>query len=72
METVIWIAQVVLATVFAFAGGLKLTQPREKLVSLGQGWVEDFDDRQVKSIGVLEILTGSLILAAGASSTGCR
>jgi hypothetical protein len=37
METVIWIAQVVLATVFAFAGGLKLTQPREKLVSLGQG-----------------------------------
>jgi hypothetical protein len=38
---VIWIAQVVLATVFASAGGLKLTQPREKLVSLGQGWAEE-------------------------------
>ena len=65
METVIWIAQVVLATVFASAGGLKLTQSREKLVSLGQGWVEDVDDRQVKSIGVLEILTAiGLILPA--------
>ena len=65
METVIWIAQVVLATVFASAGGLKLTQPREKLVSLGQGWVEDFDDRQVKSVGVLEIFTAiGLILPA--------
>ena len=40
METVIWVAQVVLAIVFAFAGGLKLTQPREKLISMGQGWVE--------------------------------
>jgi uncharacterized membrane protein YphA (DoxX/SURF4 family) len=57
METVIWTAQVVLAAVFASAGGMKLTQSPEKLVSLGQGWVEDFDDRQVKSIGVLELLT---------------
>jgi uncharacterized membrane protein YphA (DoxX/SURF4 family) len=65
METAIWIAQVVLASVFAFAGALKLTQPREKLVSLGQGWVEDFDDRRVKSIGVLEVLTAiGLILPA--------
>jgi uncharacterized membrane protein YphA (DoxX/SURF4 family) len=65
MEAATWIAQVVLATVFAFAGALKLTQPREKLVSLGQGWVEEFDDRRVKSIGVLEVLTAiGLILPA--------
>ncbi len=65
METAVWIAQVVLATVFAFAGLLKLTQSRERMVGLGQTWVEDFEDRQVKSIGVLELLVAiGLILPA--------
>ena len=80
METVIWIAQVVLATVFASAGGLKLTQSREKLVSLGQGWVEDVDDRQVKSIGALDIAptltavaaVGAVLLMVGAATTHVR
>jgi hypothetical protein len=65
MDTVIWIAQIVLAGMFLFAGLLKLTQPKEKLIDSGQAWVEDFDPRQVKGIATLELLAAiGLILPA--------
>ena len=82
METVIWIAQVVLATVFASAGGLKLTQPREKLVSLGQGWVRPTArrDPQVEACAALDIAptltavaaVGAVLLMVGAATTHVR
>ena len=56
METVIWIAQGLLAAVLLMAGSMKLAQPKERLAAAGQAWVEDFDARQVKGIGVLEVL----------------
>ena len=64
METVLWILQIVLAGMFAFAGLGKLVQSRAKLAE-SQGWVEDFDDRQIKGIGALEVLAAiGLILPA--------
>jgi uncharacterized membrane protein YphA (DoxX/SURF4 family) len=65
METVIWIAQGLLAAVLLMAGSMKLAQPKERLVASGQAWVEDFDARQVKGIGALELLAAvGLVLPA--------
>ena len=55
MNTLIWIAQGILAVVFLAAGLMKLTQPREALLEKTP-WVEDFTDRQVKTIATLEVL----------------
>jgi uncharacterized membrane protein YphA (DoxX/SURF4 family) len=65
METAIWIAQGLLAAVLLMAGSMKLAQPKERLAASGQAWVEDFDARQVKGIGALEVLAAAgLILPA--------
>jgi uncharacterized membrane protein YphA (DoxX/SURF4 family) len=65
METVIWIAQGLLAAVLLMAGSMKLAQPKERLAASGQAWVEDFDARQVKGIGILELLAAAgLVLPA--------
>jgi uncharacterized membrane protein YphA (DoxX/SURF4 family) len=65
METAIWIAQGLLAAVLLMAGSMKLAQPKERLAASGQAWVEDFDARQVKGIGALEVLAAiGLILPA--------
>jgi uncharacterized membrane protein YphA (DoxX/SURF4 family) len=67
LETVIWVAQTLLAAVFATAGMMKLTQPRAKLLASGStAWVEDFEGSQVKGIGALEVLAaiGLIVPAA--------
>ncbi len=55
METLIWIAQVLLAVVFLAAGLMKLTNSREALQEKTP-WVEDFTDGQVRAIGAVEVL----------------
>jgi len=57
MNTALWIIQGILAAIFLGAGLNKLTQPKEKLKAK-MGWVNDFDARSVKTIGLLEILAG--------------
>lgn len=57
MNIALWILQVLLALTFLFAGGMKLTQSRLKLVGR-MSYVEDFTDTQVKGIGALEVLAG--------------
>jgi hypothetical protein len=67
METVIWIAQGLLAAVLAMAGLTKLARPKTELLTQGSmAWVEDFDERQIKGIGTLEIAAalGLIIPAA--------
>lgn len=65
METVIWIAQGLLAGVLLMAGSMKVTRTREQIAAAGQGWVEDFEAGQIKGIGTLELLaTVGLILPA--------
>jgi uncharacterized membrane protein YphA (DoxX/SURF4 family) len=64
MGVVLWILQVVLAAMFAMAGFMKLTRPKEKLV--GQlPWVQDFSPATVKFIGIAEAAAAlALILPA--------
>lgn len=55
MNTIIWVAQAILAAVFLAVGLMKLTQPREALQEKTP-YVEDFTDGQVKAIGAVEVL----------------
>src|SRR2546422_121347 len=64
MNTAIWAVQVVLAFIFAAAGAMKATQPREQMKAR-MSYVEDFTDAQMKGIGVIEVLGAlGLILPA--------
>jgi uncharacterized membrane protein YphA (DoxX/SURF4 family) len=65
MNIALWVITALLALVFLGAGTMKIVQPKAKLASSGQAWVEDFSDGAVKGIGVLEILGAlGLILPA--------
>jgi uncharacterized membrane protein YphA (DoxX/SURF4 family) len=57
MNVAVWVLQVLLALAFLVAGVVKSTQPRQKLAT-SMGWVEDFSDNTVRTIGVLELLAG--------------
>jgi uncharacterized membrane protein YphA (DoxX/SURF4 family) len=64
MNVVVWVLQVLLALAFLLAGAMKSTQPRQQLAT-SMGWVEDFSDNTVRTIGVLEVLAGiGLLLPA--------
>jgi uncharacterized membrane protein len=64
MNVAVWVLQVLLALAFLLAGVVKSTQPRQRLAT-NMGWVEDFSDNTVRTIGVLELLAGiGLLLPA--------
>jgi uncharacterized membrane protein YphA (DoxX/SURF4 family) len=64
MNVLLWILQIALAVMFAMAGVLKSTQPKEKLAS-SLPWVEDFSAGTVRLIGLVELLAAiGLILPA--------
>jgi uncharacterized membrane protein YphA (DoxX/SURF4 family) len=65
MNTIIWIAQGILAAVFLAAGLLKLTNTRAALKDKTP-YVEDFTDAQVKTIGTLELLSAIGVVLPGA------
>lgn len=56
MNIALWIIQILLAIVFLMVGIMKVTQPKEKLLKNGMGFVEDFAPNTVRLIGVLEVL----------------
>ena len=63
MNTVLWIIQILLAVAFGMAGLLKSTRGRG--LKDRMPWVEDFSDRTVRFIGVMELLGAvGLILPA--------
>jgi uncharacterized membrane protein len=55
MNIVLWVAQGLLAAVFALSGAMKLARSREQLRER-LPWVEDFSDSAVKLIGAAELL----------------
>jgi uncharacterized membrane protein YphA (DoxX/SURF4 family) len=55
MNTILWIAQILLAVGFLMSGVMKATQPKEKLAEKMK-WVQDFSEGQIRLIGILEIL----------------
>ena len=52
----LWVAQVVLAGVYAMAGSMKLMQPIEALVASGMTYAGDFPELLTRFIGTVEIL----------------
>ncbi|NMH99558.1 DoxX family protein [Pseudonocardia acidicola] len=56
MNVFVWILQIVLAVAFLAAGAMKLSRPRTALAASGMGYVEDFSDGAIKTIGALEVL----------------
>lgn len=64
MNTALWIVQGVLAVLFALAGVLKTTRPKEKLAPM-LPWVEDYSPATVRFIGAVELLAAAgLVLPA--------
>ncbi|MEV4861637.1 DoxX family protein [Streptomyces ossamyceticus] len=53
MNIFLWIVQAVLAVMFAMAGVMKTTQPKDKLVE-NLPWVADFSAGTVRFIGIVE------------------
>ncbi len=56
MGVALWVVQLLLAAAFLAAGGMKLSQPKEKLAQNNMAWVEDFSQGPVRLIGTLEVL----------------
>jgi uncharacterized membrane protein YphA (DoxX/SURF4 family) len=64
MNTVLWVAQIVLGAIFILVGLAKILVPKEKAQERMK-WVEDFAPNTIKGIGTLEVLGGiGLILPA--------
>src|ERR1700729_2079228 len=65
MNLPLWMVARVLAASFAGSGLMKLLVPKDKLVSSGQGWAQDFTPTNIRLIGVVEVLgAAGLILPA--------
>jgi hypothetical protein len=56
MNLALWIVAIVLAAVFAGSGLMKQFVPKDKLVTAGQGWAQDFSPSSIRLIGLAEIL----------------
>jgi uncharacterized membrane protein YphA (DoxX/SURF4 family) len=56
MNLALWIIAIVLAVAFAGSGLMKLVVPKDKLVTAGQGWAQDFSPTNIRLIGLVEIV----------------
>ena len=56
MDLALWISASVLSAVFAGSGLMKQFVPKDKLVTAGQGWAQDFSPTSIRLIGLAEIL----------------
>jgi uncharacterized membrane protein YphA (DoxX/SURF4 family) len=56
MNMALWIAAIVLAVAFIGSGLLKQLVPKDKLVTFGQGWAQDFSPTSIRLIGLAEVL----------------
>ncbi len=56
MNKLLWIFQILLILAFGLFGLQKVVVPIPDLIAQGMGWIEDFPDWQVRTIGALESL----------------
>jgi len=56
MNLALWIVAIVLAVVFTGSGLMKELVPKDKLVTAGQGWAQDYSQSSIRLIGLAEIL----------------
>jgi putative oxidoreductase len=64
LNILLWIAQVILATLFIMAGFMKTTLPIDQL-SLSVPWAKDVPETLVRFIGTCELLGGIGLLLPG-------
>jgi len=64
VNAVLWLLQIVLALAFLALGLLMVTRSRERLLRVA-GWVEDFPEWVVTTIGVLELLGAAGLVLPG-------
>lgn len=55
MNIALWIGQGVLAFIFLFSGGMKISQPKERLIEMGQTGVVFFSTPAIRVIAALEL-----------------
>jgi hypothetical protein len=55
MNVVLWVLQILLALAFLAAGGMKLSQPKEKLEKQ-MTWTRTASPGTVKAVGAIEVL----------------
>ena len=63
MNVGLWVLQGLLSVAVFLAGTMKLVSSKDVLVTRGMGWAEDFSARNVKLIGLAEVL-GAIGLVA--------
>ena len=56
MTTTIWILKGVIAMIFTFTGIYKLFLTKEKLLDNGMKGLIDLNEKQIKLVGILEVL----------------
>ncbi|MET8330803.1 DoxX family protein [Streptomyces sp. NPDC005181] len=66
MNVFLWIVQGLLAAMFAMAGVMKATQPKDKLVAK-LPWVADFSPATVRFIGIVEFAAALGLILPGAT-----
>lgn len=63
MSVIGWILAGILGIAYIVAGGMKLTTPRDKLLTQpNMGWVEDVTATQLRAIGAIEVVGGLGVL----------
>ncbi len=63
MNTLLWLGQLFLAGVFAYSGSMKASQPKEKLVAMGQTGVAHLPLFFIRFIGGAELVGVAGLLA---------
>jgi uncharacterized membrane protein YphA (DoxX/SURF4 family) len=66
MNLALWIIAIVLAVAFAGSGLMKLVVPKDKLVTAGQGWAQDYSQTNIRLIGLVEVLGAVLLVLPAA------
>jgi len=56
MNTILWVCQVLLATVFLGSGALKGTQSKERMLASGQTGIRDYSLGFIRFIASMEVL----------------
>jgi len=68
VNTILWVAQSLLAALFLFSGVMKSTQSEQKLVASGQTGVEGLPRYLIRFIGISEILGAAGLVLPGLSN----
>jgi uncharacterized membrane protein YphA (DoxX/SURF4 family) len=62
MAIALWIVQGLLGLIFVLTGSFKLFQSKEKVITSGGTWAEDFAPGIIKTIAAAELLSGLLVI----------